>query len=101
QPSSTTAESFVRAAQALRDEGFGSADVEAAGRALAGGTVGARRAALRIAGRWLMAGACRAGGDAVGGRDIARGAVEDARALGHVWLEAGLLEWLALTDAGA
>ncbi|MHC4133920.1 MAG: serine/threonine-protein kinase [Planctomycetota bacterium] len=62
---------------------------------LHGNDIGMRRAALRVFGRWLEAEALRREGHVVAAEGEARAALDDARHLGHVGYEAGLLTALA------
>lgn len=90
------------AAGAFAEGGTGSTEILRAGaEALRSRTIGDRRAVQRIVGQLLVAEASRREGDATGAQTAAAVARQDARSLGHVWLEAAALRLLARLDCGA
>ncbi len=89
----------VTAARAFTDRAAGSPGILRAGaEALRSRTIGDRRAVQRILGQLFAAEASRREGDAAAARAATAAAVQDARSLGHVWLEAAALRRMSQVD---
>jgi tetratricopeptide (TPR) repeat protein len=85
---------FARGAVEFRSASDAAASLHAGADALMDPHVGERRAVLRATGHWLRAEALQRQGEGRAAEQEALNALEGAHALGHVWLEAQLLDQL-------